>query len=442
MEYLLRQRPGWLRGYAWFGGHAERGRAIGRGALIALSIRVAAAALALAAQILLARWLGGHAFGVFAYASVWLNVVGSLCAAGFGASALRFLPAYQAAGETAKARGYIVTGRWACLLTGTAGVIALTAYFLPRALMEGSSYAPALLLVAVGLPAYALTDFQDGIGRSQNRIGSALMPPYILRPMLMLIVTALLIASGLAGGAVAAAAGLAMATWFTAAVQLAWQGPQLRRAFPPATGRTFAPKLWLSVSLPLLLVDGFALLLTNLDVLMLELWAPPEELGFYYAAIKTISVVAFVQFAISAAASAQISALFSSGRKAELQTLLNEARIWSLVPSLVCAAPIIVLGKWLLALFGEPFVQGYPAMVIVAFGLLVRAAAGPSQNLLMVGGRQNQAAMILAVAVLINLTLCGFLIPSMGFVGAALATAAAFSFEASASMILARRLLA
>ena len=113
----------------------------------------------------------------------------------------------------------------------------------------------------------------------------------------------------------------------------------------------------------------------------------------------------------------------------------------SLVPSLICAAPLVIFGKWILALFGEGFVQGYPAMVIVALGLLARAAAGPSQNLLMIAGRQTQAAMVLASAVLINLALCGLLIPGMGFVGAAMAAAAGFSFEALASAILARRFL-
>ena len=442
MEYLLRQRPGWLRGYIWFGGTATGSAAIGRQALIALSIRVAAAALAFVAQLVLARWLGSFEFGVFTYAAVWLNVVGSLCAAGFGASALRFLPAYQASGDTAKARGYVVTGRWACLLAGATVSVAVTGYVLPGGLDQGSSAACALVLAAVSLPAYALTDFHDGIGRSQGRIASALLPPYILRPVLALAATLLLIASGLAEGAVGAAAALAIATWFTAAVQLVWQLPHLRRTFPAAAGNSIAPKLWLSVSLPLLLVDGFALLLTNLDVLMLELWARPEEVGIYYAAIKTVSLIAFVQFAISAAISARLSVLHVSRRKTELQKLMKEAQIMSLVPSLICAAPLVMFGKWILALFGEPFVQGYPAMVIVALGLIVRAAAGPSQNLLMVAGRQNQAAMILAGAVLINLALCGLLIPGMGLVGAALAAAAGFSFEATASAILARGTLA
>src|SRR5215207_1082511 len=244
MDYLLRQRPGWLRGYIRFGGHTKGRSAIGRKALSALSIRVAAAALAFAAQMVLARWLGSFEFGVFTYAAVWLNVLGSLCAAGFGASALRFLPAYQASGETAKARGYLVTGRGACLLAGAAGAVAVTGYVLVPD--PGSSAASALLLVAASLPAYALTDFQDGIGRSQGRMASALVPPYILRPVLALGATILLIASGLAEGAVGAAAALAMATWLTVAVQFFWQTPQLRRTFPVDTGRSFAPKLWLS----------------------------------------------------------------------------------------------------------------------------------------------------------------------------------------------------
>jgi O-antigen/teichoic acid export membrane protein len=331
-----------------------------------------------------------------------------------------------------------MAGRLATLLTGLAAGLGIAVCLLPDASDDASGRAAALFAIALALPAYALTDFQDGIGRAQNRIVLALAPPYLIRPLLMLAITGLILWSGFMGGASAAAAALAAATWCTAAMQFAWQEPGLRHAFPTAE-RRFAHRLWFSVSLPLLLVDGFGLLLTNVDVMLLEVWAGAEMVGIYFAAVRTVSVIAFVQFAISAAASARLSALYSSGSRTEIEALLRQARMWSLALTLAGAVPILVAGKWLLSLFGEGFAAGYPAMVIIACGLIGRAAAGPAQNLLMVGGRQMQAAAILGAAVAINLALCGLLIPVMGLQGAALATAAAFCFEASASILLARR---
>ena len=78
-------------------------------------------------------------------------------------------------------------------------------------------------------------------------------------------------------------------------------------------------------------------------------------------------------------------------------------------------------------------------MLILMLGLLLRGLAGPAQSLLVVAGRQNLAALIMGCTVLINAGLNVWLIPRMGITGAATATAAAFAFEAVATMVMARR---
>ncbi|WP_204323927.1 hypothetical protein, partial [Stenotrophomonas maltophilia] len=43
-----------------------------------------------------------------------------------------------------------------------------------------------LVLAAICLPLYVLTDIQDGIARSYNWTDLALGPPYLIRPILLL----------------------------------------------------------------------------------------------------------------------------------------------------------------------------------------------------------------------------------------------------------------
>ena len=49
------------------------------------------------------------------------------------------------------------------------------------------------------------------------------------------------------------------------------------------------------------MVEGFYLLLTNVDIVMLQHFRSPDDVAVYYAAAKTLALIAFVHFAVSAA---------------------------------------------------------------------------------------------------------------------------------------------
>ena len=76
----------------------------------------------------------------------------------------------------------------------------------------------------------------------------------------------------------------------------------------------------------------------------------------------------------------------------------------------------------LLWLFGPQFVAGYHLMLILAVGLLARAALGPVERLLSMLGEQRICATIYAIAFVLNIVLCVVLIPRIGIEGAAIST--------------------
>ena len=93
--------------------------------------------------------------------------------------------------------------------------------------LVASYYRWPLIVALLCLPAFALTDFQDGVGRAQGWIDLALIPPYVIRPLLLLV-----FAGGaflLAGHASAwiAAAALVAATVIAAAVQFVLQARRM-----------------------------------------------------------------------------------------------------------------------------------------------------------------------------------------------------------------------
>jgi O-antigen/teichoic acid export membrane protein len=80
-------------------------------------------------------------------------------------------------------------------------------------------------------------------------------------------------------------------------------------------------------------------------------------------------------------------------------------------------------GRWLLLLFGEEFVAGYPALFALIVGQAVNSLAGSVAYLLIMTGHQNRAAAIMGAGVMVIVLLCFALVPALGALGAALATA-------------------
>lgn len=440
MDRLLKFMPHGLRqpAEALLTGSGEGARS-GRGALAAFIIRIASAFLAFVSQVLLARWMGAFEFGVFSYGWVWIIVLGSLVSVGFATSVIRFLPEYRERGEWHRFRGFLRAGR------SIAAGLGLVAALIALAIVNGWSwlldpvYVLPLSLALLSLPAYGLTDFQDGVGRAQGWIDLALIPPYILRPIFLFAFIGIFYWVARPPDAATAALALVGACWLTALVQYLAQKRRFDASVPKAVP-AYALRHWVRTSLPLFMIDGFTLFILNLDVLLLEyLRVPPDQIGIYFAALKTISLIAFVHFSISAVAMPRFAALNARGETAEIRRFLVRMQKWCFFPSAIGTAVLLIIGKPLLWLFGPDFVTAYPVMFILALGLLTRAAAGPAQNLLAVCGHQDRAAMILLATLFINGGLGLVLIPRFGINGAAAAISAAFALEALATILLTSR---
>jgi O-antigen/teichoic acid export membrane protein len=436
--------PSGLAGYvarlrAWFA-DASHSALAQRVAGAAFLIRVGSAALLYLSQVLLARWMGTFEFGVYVYVWTWVLLIGGLFDLGLAQSAQRFIPEYAERKRLDLLRGFLSGSRWlvAGIATVTATLAAVVIYFIAPWL-DHFLVVP-LYLACLCLPVYGLGGLQDGIGRSYNWLHIALVPPYILRPLAMLGFMAVAYGAGLPVDAKSAMLAAVAAIWLTTMMQLVALNRKLRGTVEPGA-KAYETKTWLATSIPIFLVESFYLLLTYTDMLLLEHLRSPEELAVYYAAAKTLALVAFVNFAVSAAVAHRFTEYHVSGNRERLSEFLAESIRWTFWPSLAATALILCLGKPFLWLFGPKFMEGYPVMFLLAVGLLARAAIGPVERLLNMLGQQNICAMVYAFAFLLNVGGCLLLIPHYGGIGAAIATSAALVVESIMLFVVTKRRL-
>ena len=407
---------------------------------VAFLIRVASAAVIYLSQVLMARWMGSHEFGVYVYVWTWVLLIGGLFDLGLAQSAQRFIPEYAGRGRLDLLRGFLAGSRALAFAIATVAAFASAAAVWVAAPWLDHYLLLPLFLGCLCLPVYALAGVQDGIGRSYNWPHLGMAPPYILRPVLLLALMAAAYAMGVPADARSAMLAAVGATWLTAVVQLFLLNRRLRTTV--ATGpKVYAVKTWLATSVPIFLVESFYLLLAYTDILVLEQFRGPQEVAIYYAAAKTLALVAFVNFSVSAAVAHRFAEYHVAGDRERLSQFLAQSIRWTFWPSLAAIALVLAMGKPFLWLFGREFLSGYPIMFVLAVGLLARAAVGPVERLLNMLGQQNICATVYAAAFVMNLAGCLLLIPRYGGMGAALATATALVVESILLFIVTKRRL-
>jgi O-antigen/teichoic acid export membrane protein len=406
----------------------------------AFLIRVFSAGLIYLSQIFLARWMGSHEFGVYVYVWTWVLMIGDMADLGLATGAQRFVPQYTSAKAFDLLRGFLSRSRWFAAASAT--IIAAIGILLVRLLepyLERDVVLP-LAIACVALPFYSVMQMQDGIARSYNWIRLALLPPYVVRHLIMLILVTAAFLFDFPTNAETVVTAVAISFALTMLGQTFLLNRKLRRTVPPGP-KAFETKTWFAVSLPILMVEGFYLLLTNADILVLQQFSGADNVAVYYAAVKTLALIAFVHFAVSAAVGHRFSEYHVTEDREKLRQILLDSIRWMFWASLASCVVILALGRPLLWLFGSQFVGGYHLMFIMALGLMARSACGPVERLLNMLGEQRICATVYATAFVLNLVLCVLLIPRMGIEGAATATSTALIVESALLFFVTKRRL-
>ncbi|MFD1330288.1 lipopolysaccharide biosynthesis protein [Mycoplana ramosa] len=411
-----------------------------RMALVAFVIRIVSAAIAFVSQIVMARMMGEFEYGIFVFVWVLVVLFGNLSCLGFHSTVVRFLPEYSARNAFDEIRGLTATARSFALVSASLlAASGLLGLWLFADHLE-HYYVIPIYLGLFCLPMIALGDVLEGTARAHSWAIVALSPTYIVRPLLILLFLVGAVWLGAPQSAKTAMGAALAATYLTSVGQFFNVALRLRRTYRRGQHH-IEFGTWIRMALPIFLIEGFGFLLTNSDVVVVGLVLDPQSVAIYFAAAKTMALVHFVLFSVKAAAAPRFSSLYGQGDRRSLAAFAAETVRWSFWPSLVVGGSVLLVGDFLLSLFGPAFTAGYGVMVILFFGILAKAAVGPGEVLLTMAGQQKLCMGLYAVALAANLGLNMALIPPFGITGAAFATAGAMAIEALLLFAAVRRTL-
>jgi O-antigen/teichoic acid export membrane protein len=160
----------------------------------------------------------------------------------------------------------------------------------------------------------------------------------------------------------------------------------------------------------------------NIETFVLGALSIAADVGVFAIATRVNAVAHIGYRAVIVSVKPLLARAFAAGERQVLSSLYSTTTRWTLTMSLPFLLPMVLYPEPILALFGADFVDGAPALVVLALAELVVAATGTCGSMIDMAGhtRVKIANSVIWVA-LVTVTSI-LLIPPYGVLGAALAS--------------------
>jgi O-antigen/teichoic acid export membrane protein len=396
---------------------------LAKGASVTLTGVMAARALAMVTQILMARFLGAAGFGLYAIGWTLIRVLEAVNTLGLGTGVIYFGAEYQR-NNPSRFKGVLRQSITFASLTGfsVGAGLYLLAPSLAEYVFRKPDAIPVIRAFAPAFPLYAIAFVGDGMTRLSQRMQySAYSNIGSMASALMLFCVLFMLGWGVRGAVAATVGGIAvaalMSTYFA------------RGLFPSLFAKEIRSE-WIGRELfafciPVALAGLAASLLAFVDRLFVASFCSSAETGIYQAASQVSILFAIILGAFDSIFAPMVADLHARGenrRLAELYCLCVKWKLYACAPFflIILFAPAELVGF----LYGKAYAQGALPLVILSAGQIFTVIAGNSYTTLTLTGRQGTVVTITLVTLVFDLALNLLLVPRFGLVGAASSAAA------------------
>jgi len=379
---------------------------------------------------------GPKVFGQYSYIISFLTILITLSGLGLGNGVIYFSQKYRQKGFEIKALGVIA---YAYVLVAIAGgfftaVVMIFSEPISRILLNSADYGPLLFKMAPLILIEALYGLALTVFRSFKRIARySLVKNIFYHAVRITVILVCFTVFGLKD-----ISGIVISTYFAYTSVLVYsfisQYKKSEIGNPSAITKTEKVDM-IKYSLPLFMSSIIGILLRQADIIMLGFIKTEEAVAVYKISVQICAIIPFFKHITGSFFSPMISSLYHAGKKEEMIHTFKEVTKWSFTVGLMIFIGIILFGKSALHLFGEDFIYGHRALIIVACGFLAGVAAGHTGSMISMTGHPKFNLLSSTVTFTVNIVLNILLIPKYGILGAAVATLISSIVSNSMSLI-------
>lgn len=177
------------------------------------------------------------------------------------------------------------------------------------------------------------------------------------------------------------------------------------------------------------------------DILLVAALAGPADAAIYTAATRFLVVGNLGIQAVLMAVSPQLARLFARHDSAGANRVFATSTLWTMVFSWPLYLVTAAAAGLVIPIFGEGYSAGTASVVVLSLAMLVSAACGSVDAVLLMSGRSLLSLANAVVTLVVNVALDLVLIPRMGILGAAIGWACAIALRNLLALAQIHRLL-
>jgi O-antigen/teichoic acid export membrane protein len=400
-----------------------------------MGARLAGAGFGFLSQLMLARAFPPYEVGIAFLAISITTFVSLLITGGYHTIGLTYLARFQAFGRSSLITAFLSAARRDMVVLAIIAVIAASLFlFAPadKGVVAASFWGT---LAAVPLAAIRLN---NSAANAQKRFALSYAPDFVFRPGLLLILLGGLWLFGATQSAMPVLWALPVIALAVAVGQAVLLGAD--NAWKPAAPRVDMRKYYRSRAVAMLAVTIVSGATADVVVMIGGLFLVPEDVAVLGVAIRVAALVGFFALASQQFVLRDLVGALSGGQRGSVDRVLRRTNLSSIAIMAASLLVVLVIGPWILALFGPHYADAYWPLLVFLVAQSVRVLGGMNAQLLALGGHQLRSAMLCVMALLMLVVGAAALAPIWGIMGIALATLAAELFWAIGLGFLAQKL--
>ncbi len=376
-------------------------------------------------SILLARILGTALLGRYRLGLVVIQLLGVLSIMGFDRGLMRYIPIFSL-NDLGKTKKLILNSLSISLVLTI--ILSALLYIYSPLLAEKLFHAPEMIQVlrvfSFYLPIYTISFLGSATFNGFKRADLGSHVKNILAPIIFILFLSIII---LLNGKLIE---VIYARIFSMIIVIGLIVILFTKNFSEVikvTSVRFDFKCYFNYSFSFLAIGLLYFFIGYVDILMLGYFMDLEEVGVYSIVVNISMLCIFGLHAVNVIFGPNISELYSTGDMKNLERLFKTLTKWIFYLSFFCFTFIVIFRNELLNIFGPAFIAGGNALLILTFGQLFNALTGSTGTILLMTGRQKWEVINSCAIIILNISLNLILIPILGIVGAAMATAISVS---------------
>jgi O-antigen/teichoic acid export membrane protein len=401
---------------------------------------------AFATQVIMTRALGAALFGVVTVTTQFAFIASTATRFGMDVANVRLVAILMGRGEAGRVRPLV---RTSAVIAGVVSLAVAAAVFLIAGWLSKQFVSPELYQqgkvsfwsAALAIPFAAVTWAYLGGTRGLKIMRHTLYIFWIGQPVGWI---AIAVAGWFVAAKTAGVTSFAYAvSWVIACAAAWWAWERETRGFEGRTAGKGIPeeRTWALITFGMLRAPAtlFAQLLFWIDTFVLALYRGSSEVGVYGATVRTGQSLLLFLTSLSLVFSPFVADLHHRGEREKLDALYKNVTRWGLATTLPVLLALAILPGTIMRVYGDEFVAGRSALLILIVGLFVPVMVGTVGFILIMVGRTGWDLVVYAASFVMAVGIAVVLAPKYGMRGAAVAEAITLTLSAVARLLLVKR---